>query len=126
MDGATALKQDFTITNTTLTSIDSVWLKVSGTYTRGSGGPQPIACRYDTGAGFTTFATLSVKSSAYAQDSIKFTSPTVTQVDALQVQSEAELAAPTEQFRITWWGITVYGTAAAEGKARIMRTVIKW
>lgn len=105
-----AQTQDFTVSDIVkCATIDSAWIKVNWTWTRGAGPAQDLDTYYDIGSGFTLFGTETTKSGTYVTDSVKLTSPTISQMNALQVRTISTGASGAEEWRVTWWGLHVYG-----------------
>lgn len=112
---------DFTCSNlATVTTPDSAWIKVNWTWTRAAGPQQDLLTYYNIGAGWVAFDLgQSTKSGTYITDSVKLTSPTQAQMDALQVRSISNGSSGAEQWRVTWWQATVYETAASARRPQV-------
>lgn len=117
---------DFTCGNlVNVSTPDSAWIKVNWTWTRTTGGPQDLLTYYNIGAGWVSFDLgQTTKSGSYVTDSVKLTTPTQAQMDALQFRSISNGSSGAEQWRVTWWQAVVWEEEVAGGKASVIRVQI--
>lgn len=111
---------DFTCGNlVNVSTPDSAWIKVNWTWTRSAGAPQDLLTYYNIGAGWVSFDLgQTTKSGAYITDSVKLTSPSAAQMDALQFRSISNGSSGTEQWRVTWWQAVVWEEEAGDATGR--------
>jgi hypothetical protein len=113
---------ELTIEDPTQGTIDSVRLTMGVGYTTGPN--RLVDVGYDTGAGFVDFANLDL-GNEWSYPTIKFTSPDSLHIANLQVQIELlEDTKTGNQMHLSWVEVLMYYTAAATGKAQVMRTNI--